>query len=335
MDNKLAQARNFFDLNGLNNIRQQSNQADQASKKAALKEAAQQFESIFMQMLLKSMRSAQEVLESDSPFNSQSTKFYRDMQDQQMALDMANKGTLGLAELIERQLGGGDGTFTPRSVIRTDNQVPQAQKLSPSVAQLAEKFLSSAEQSTDKVSNNRQANTDIPLAKANAADKTSLASAPQFDQPKDFVSALTEPAKQVERQLGVPFQVVIAQAALETGWGQKIIKNSDGTSSNNLFNIKADSRWAGAKAQKDTLEFEQGRLVKKNEPFRVYNNISESVNDYVNFLSSGTRYQDALAKPDNVEHFLQGLQKAGYATDPNYADKILGTLKSVTNFLNQ
>ena len=335
MDNKLAQARNFFDLNGLNNIRQQSNQADQASKKAALKEAAQQFESIFMQMLLKSMRSAQEVLESDSPFNSQSTKFYRDMQDQQMALDMANKGTLGLAELIERQLGGGDGTFTPRSVIRTDNQVPQAQKLTPSVAQLAEKFLSSAEQSSDKVSNNRQANTDIPLAKANATEKTSSKPAPQFEQPKDFVSALTEPAKQVERQLGVPFQVVIAQAALETGWGQKIIKNSDGSSSNNLFNIKADSRWAGAKAQKDTLEFEQGRLVKKNEPFRVYNNISESVNDYVNFLSSGTRYQDALAKPDNVEHFLQGLQKAGYATDPNYADKILGTLKSVTNFLNQ
>lgn len=335
MDNKLAQARNFFDLNGLNNIRQQSNQADQASKKAALKEAAQQFESIFMQMLLKSMRSAQEVLESDSPFNSQSTKFYRDMQDQQMALDMANKGTLGLAELIERQLGGGDGTFTPRSVIRTDNQVPQAQKLTPSVAQLAEKFLSSADQSSDKVSNNRQANTDIPLTKANATEKTSSAPAPQFDQPKDFVSALTEPAKQVERQLGVPFQVVIAQAALETGWGQKIIKNSDGSSSNNLFNIKADSRWAGAKAQKDTLEFEQGRLVKKNEPFRVYNNISESVNDYVNFLSSGTRYQDALAKPDNVEHFLQGLQKAGYATDPNYADKILGTLKSVSNFLNQ
>ncbi|WP_258872592.1 flagellar assembly peptidoglycan hydrolase FlgJ [Thalassotalea euphylliae] len=335
MDNKLAQARNFFDLNGLNNIRQQSNQADQASKKAALKEAAQQFESIFMQMLLKSMRSAQEVLESDSPFNSQSTKFYRDMQDQQMALDMANKGTLGLAELIERQLGGGDGTFTPRSVIRTDNQVPQAQKVTPNVTQLAENFLSSEAQSTDKVSNNRQTNTDIPLAKANATEKTSSAPAPQFNQPKDFVTALTEPAKQVERQLGVPFQVVIAQAALETGWGQKIIKNSDGTSSNNLFNIKADSRWTGAKAQKDTLEFEQGSLVKKNEPFRVYNTISDSVGDYINFLSSGTRYQDALSKPDNVEHFLQGLQKAGYATDPNYADKILGTLKSVTNFLNQ
>ena len=335
MDNKLAEARNFFDLNGLNNIRQQANQTDQASKKAALKEAAQQFESIFMQMLLKSMRSAQEVLEADSPFNSQSTKFYRDMQDQQMALDMSNKGTLGLAELIERQLGGGDGSFTPRSVIRTDHQVPASQKVERDVTRLAEQFLSGAEKSADKVSNNRQAATQVPLAKANSVDKTSEKSSSEFNQPQDFVTALTEPAKQVERELGVPFQVVIAQAALETGWGQKIIKNSDGTSSNNLFNIKADSRWTGEKAQKDTLEFEQGSLVKKNEPFRVYNSISESVNDYVNFLSSGTRYQDALAKPDNVEHFLQGLQKAGYATDPNYANKILGTLKSVSNFLNQ
>ena len=347
MDNKLAEARNFFDLNGLNNIRQQANQTDQASKKAALKEAAQQFESIFMQMLLKSMRSAQEVLESDSPFNSQSTKFYRDMQDQQMALDMSNKGTLGLAELIERQLGGGDGSFTPRSVIRTDHQTPTSQVAKPDVTQLAEQFLSGAEKSAtqsfeknpeknlDKVSNNRQSATQIPLAKTSGVDKTANAVSPEFNQPQDFVTALTEPAKQVERQLGVPFQVVIAQAALETGWGQKIIKNSDGTSSNNLFNIKADSRWTGAKAQKDTLEFEQGSLVKKNEPFRVYENISESVNDYINFLSSGTRYQDALSKPDNVEHFLQGLQKAGYATDPNYANKILGTLKSVSNFLNQ
>ncbi|REL30295.1 flagellar assembly peptidoglycan hydrolase FlgJ [Thalassotalea euphylliae] len=335
MDNKLAEARNFFDLNGLNNIRQQANQTDQASKKAALKEAAQQFESIFMQMLLKSMRSAQEVLEADSPFNSQSTKFYRDMQDQQMALDMSNKGTLGLAELIERQLGGGDGSFTPRSVIRTDHQALASQKVERDVTRLAEQFLSGADKSADKVSNNRQAGTQVPLAKANSVVKTSEKSSPEFNQPQDFVTALTEPAKQVERQLGVPFQVVIAQAALETGWGQKIIKNSDGTSSNNLFNIKADSRWTGEKAQKDTLEFEQGSLVKKNEPFRVYNSISESVNDYVNFLSSGTRYQDALAKPDNVEHFLLGLQKAGYATDPNYANKILGTLKSVSNFLNQ
>ena len=131
----------------------------------------------------------------------------------------------------------------------------------------------------------------------------------------------------------MPFDVVIAQAALETGWGQKIIKDQHGDSSNNLFNIKADSRWAGDKVTKDTLEFEQGAMIKKAEPFRMYQTLSDSVDDYIHFLSNSERYQDALQKSNNVEHFLQGLQKAGYATDPQYADKIIGTLKTVTNLL--
>ncbi|WP_448213128.1 flagellar assembly peptidoglycan hydrolase FlgJ [Colwellia sp. MEBiC06753] len=316
MDNKIADARNFLDLNGLNNIRQQANQTDQASKKAALKEAAQQFESIFMQMLLKSMREAQDVLASDSPFNSQSTKFYRDMHDQQLAVEMSANGSLGLAALIERQLGGGDDKFTPSSVLRTDNRTIKAQ----SVVNMAEQYLAGS-------SNNRQ--SDSVTQPVNNSQATT-----EFSQPKDFVHALKEPAQQVQQQLGVPFEVVIAQAALETGWGQKIIKNNQGQSSNNLFNIKADSRWQGTKTHKDTLEYEQGALVKKNEPFRVYDSIADSVGDYINFLSSGQRYQEALANPENVEHFLQGLQKAGYATDPNYADKIMGTLKTVTNLLS-
>ncbi|NMP32881.1 flagellar assembly peptidoglycan hydrolase FlgJ [Thalassotalea sp. M1531] len=318
MDNKLAEARNFFDLNSLNNIRQQANETDQASKKAALKEAAQQFESIFMQMLLKSMRKAEEVLESDSPFNSQSTKFYRDMHDQQLAVEMSANGSLGLAELIERQLGGGDGNFTPSSVLRTEQQAPKAFK----IEQFAEKFLQGP-------SNNRQVNDNSVLL--NSQTKESEIT---FKAPKDFVTALQEPAKTVQKQLGIPFEVVIAQAALETGWGQKVIKTNNGKSSNNLFNIKADRRWAGDSINKDTLEYEQGAMVKKREPFRVYDSIKDSVNDYVNFLSSGERYQEALTKPENVEHFLQGLQKAGYATDPKYAEKIMGTLKTVTNLLS-
>ena len=144
---------------------------------------------------------------------------------------------------------------------------------------------------------------------------------------------MIEPAQKVQEKLGVPFEVVIAQAALETGWGQKIIQDQNGSSSNNLFNIKADSRWSGDKVQKDTLEFEHGAMVKKSEPFRMYQTLNDSVNDYINFLSTSERYQDALQGSSNVEHFLQGLQKAGYATDPQYADKILGTLKTVTNLL--
>ena len=129
--------------------------------------------------------------------------------------------------------------------------------------------------------------------------------------------------------------MVIAQAALETGWGQKIIKTQSGESSNNLFNIKADKRWNGDKTNKETLEFEQGAMVKKREPFRVYETVGESINDYMNFLSNNDRYKPALEKSNDVEQFLHNLQSAGYATDPKYAEKIMGTLRTVTSLLNK
>lgn len=328
MDTKLHDARNFLDLNGLNAIRTQSRGTDKASKDAALKEAAQQFESIFMQMLLKSMRKAEEVLASDSPFNSQTTKFYRDMQDQQMSIDMSTKGTLGLSDLIVRQLGGDSDKFTPKSVLRTDGNPTGARSSASNqnLDNLAKQFFNSAH-----TSNNRHSQS--PLDQKLVIEDQNKTNT--FEKPKDFVTAMAAPAKQVQEKLGVPFEVVIAQAALETGWGQKIIKTAQGESSNNLFNIKADSRWSGDKTNKDTLEFEGQMLVKKNEPFRVYQNIEDSISDYISFLSSGERYQEALSNPKNVEHFLHGLQKAGYATDPNYANKILGTLQKVTGLLTE
>lgn len=342
------QSRNFLELNGLNAIREQSRGSDSEGKKEALEEAAQQFEAIFMKMLLKSMRKAQEVLESDSPFNSESTKFYRDMHDQQMAVELSSNGSLGLSDLIVRQLGGGDGNFTPSSALRSDGdfeQIKKAVKRAKLQSQISKESVvsssnlpfSSMHAVNNEVDNsmNNISGTTIPFAinDVNQLDKSVNFSTPSFNEPKDFVSALIEPAKSVQEKIGVPFQVVIAQAALETGWGQKIIKAQDGESSNNLFNIKADSRWTGDKVSKDTLEFEQGAMIKKSEPFRMYESLSDSVDDYINFLSTSERYQEALQGAGNVEHFLQGLQKAGYATDPQYANKILGTLKTVTNLL--
>lgn len=316
MSNRIADAQNFLDVNGLNDIRLQSKADNIVEKGQALQQAAKQFESIFMQMLLKSMRSAQEVLESDSPFNSQSTKFYRDMHDQQMALELSNNGSLGLAELIVRQLGGDSENFTPKSVFKEN----------------AIKTYGDSEQARQFNMPKYRQNTDFSIMKLGESDTEARV---QFNEPKDFVTALAEPAKLVEKKLKVPYQVVIAQAALETGWGQKIIEQPNGQSSHNLFNIKADRRWDGDKTMKETLEYEQGSMVKKREPFRVYKNMMESVNDYINFLSNSDRYKDALDKSSNVEHFLQGLQKAGYATDPNYAKKIMGTLSKVTSILNE
>ncbi|GLX77654.1 flagellar rod assembly protein/muramidase FlgJ [Thalassotalea insulae] len=322
MTNRMNEAQNYLDLNGLNSIRQQSKATDKASKDEALATAAKQFEAIFMQMLLKSMRSAQDVLEADSPFNSQSTKFYRDMHDQQLALELSNNGSLGLSDLIVRQLGGDSENYTPSSVLKSQvASFDAANKKDPTELAMPER-----RQFTDYVTQRSAAQNSadsVSTAKENVA----------FKQPQDFVSALTEPAKRVEQKLNVPFQVVIAQAALETGWGQKIIKTPQGQSSNNLFNIKADSRWSGDKAHKETLEYQQGAMVKKREPFRVYQNISESINDYIDFLSSSDRYQGALEKAHNVEHFLHGLQSAGYATDPNYAKKIMATLQKVSSLI--
>ena len=365
------QARNALDLNGLNDIREQSRAGNSEGKKEALKEAAQQFEAIFMKMLLSSMRKAQEVLESDSPFNSESTKFYRDMHDQQMAVELSSNGSLGLTDLIVRQLGGDDGTFKPSSVLRNDGNLPVTDSANSSDDKASKVKKGSQHNSliekmlADK--NQIKPDIDIPFAgnyqpqhninnqvnsaasqfiirdvdkrankvsgQSESVNNSATISNHSFDEPKDFVTALIEPAQKVQKTLGVPFEVVIAQAALETGWGQKMIKDQDGASSNNLFNIKADSRWAGDKITKDTLEFEQGAMIKKSEPFRTYQSLTDSVDDYINFLSTSERYQDALQDSGNVEHFLQGLQKAGYATDPQYADKILGTLKTVTNLL--
>lgn len=349
------QARNSLELNGLNKIREQSRENNGEAKEAALKEAAQQFEAIFMRMLLTSMRKAQEVLESDSPFNSQSTKFYRDMHDQQMSIELSSNGALGLTDLIVRQLGGDSDNYKPSSVLRNDGNLPintdnniladnkdafvnSTTVTAQSPNSLIEKMLhenkasdTSKESILAKLSNYSDSNVEL-ISNGNVNNPPPVVEQ-HFTEPKDFVTALIEPAKKVEQELGVPFEVVIAQAALETGWGQKIIKLEDGNSSNNLFNIKADSRWAGDKTTKETLEFEQGAMVKKSEPFRTYQSLSESIDDYIKFLSSNDRYNEALQQSSNVEHFLQGLQKAGYATDPKYADKILGTLKSVTNLI--
>ena len=316
MDPNVNNVTNVFDINGLDLIRQKSNATDNQSKEQALEQAAKQFEAIFMQMLLKSMRSAQEVLEADSPFNSQSTKFYRDMHDQQMAVEMSSNGSLGLSELIVRQLGADSDNFTPQSVFKADAINDRAQL------------------KTDMVLPHRRQFTDSVI-KPQFQQTNSVKEQMTYASPGDFVKAMSEPAKFVEKKLSVPFQVVIAQAALETGWGQKVIRKNNGDSSNNLFNIKADKRWQGDRVVKETLEFEQGTVVKKREPFRVYDSISDSVTDYVNFLSNSDRYQQALKRAENVEHFLHNLQKAGYATDPNYANKIMGTLGTVKKLLSQ
>lgn len=153
---------------------------------------------------------------------------------------------------------------------------------------------------------------------APAADEDSAA----IDSPAAFVQTLEPLARDAARELGVSHKVLLAQAALETGWGRAVLARPDGSSSHNLFNIKADGRWSGDRVQATTLEYEAGVAVKRRESFRAYGSYAESFADYVDFLRTSPRYRAALDNAGDMGEFVRNLHSAGYATDPDYAGKI-------------
>ena len=292
--NNINHQQSFFDLSNLNSLREEALQGDPDKK--ALKQVAAQFESIFTQMLFKSMRKANEAFEDeDSPFNASSVKFYRDMHDQQLSMELSQSGALGLADIIVEQLSPTPGKYTPASLFSPGLIPPMVSKPTEPVEEIKETVAAS---------------NDLNV----------------IESEQSFVSELWQHAKQAAEKIGLSPAVMLAQSALETGWGKHIITKSDGQSSNNFFNIKADKSWQGDKAAKASLEFEDGVAVKKQSNFRAYNNIAESFDDFVNFLQQNPRYKSALKTTANPTEYLNELQKAGYATDPNYAQKIINVL---------
>ncbi|EWH09953.1 flagellar rod assembly protein/muramidase FlgJ [Catenovulum agarivorans DS-2] len=306
---KLDQAQFVQDFAGLNGLREaaQSNPNDQK----ALRKAAEHFESIFMKMMLQSMRQAEEVLEDkDSPFNSQETKFFRGMMDDQLAVDLSSTGALGLADLIVEQLSPGTGNITAASITRNDGQLsraqayPQANQFSARAAEQPQANQTAVEQSTA-----------LPVERVEFANK------------QDFVDKLLPYATMAAEKLGISPIAMIGQAALETGWGQKMMQKFDGSNALNFFGIKADGRWDGDKTTVSTLEYKNGVAHQERAQFRAYSNIAESMQDYADFILNSPRYQQAVEVGKDVKQYFSELQKAGYATDPNYADKIMSVLK--------
>ena len=147
-----------------------------------------------------------------------------------------------------------------------------------------------------------------------------------FASPEDFVRRLLPAARATAEELGVDPRVLVAQAALETGWGKAVIQRDDGSSSHNLFGIKADSRWSGDTVHASTLEYEEGVVMRRREPFRAYASFADSFSDYLTFLRENPRYGEVLDRTGDPQGFVEGLQQAGYATDPKYAEKILSIL---------
>ena len=325
------QASNYYDFAGLDKLRS-------STDKSALEAAAKQFESIFTKMLLTSMRKASEVLESDSPFNSQSTKFYRDMHDQQMVANIADTGGLGLADMIMEQLGGTNPDFKPASILRSDGGLSglgaedkKATAMdfivpgSKAVA-LQNQRLRAIGEPVSKTDSPVAAPAAPTVSPVNAAVAGQVQKESLFDSPASFIKGILPHARKVAAHKGMEPLMLVAQAALETGWGQKVIKKQDGSSSHNLFGIKADSRWQGDKAKVQTLEYKDGVAKKENAFFRAYNSVEESVKDYINFLSSDDRYKAAMDNVKDPTKYFNALQSAGYATDPNYAKKVVNIL---------
>ena len=301
--NQLDMARNVHDLGSINKMREAIASGDES----VLQEAAEQFEAIFVQMMLKSMRKAQDALaDEDSPFNSQQVKFYRDMHDQQLATDLTAGGGMGLADIIVKQMGQSEDSYLPASVIRSDGNLNSLNR--------------------DRVVAVEQAQETV-LASESKGVK-SAAKDSMFDTPEDFVETLRPYAEQVAEKYGMDAKAIIAQAAVETGWGKFVIHNADGESSHNLFGIKANSKWEGEQAVVDTLEFNSGIPQKQKAAFRSYASLEEAVDDYGRFIVTQPRYQQAVEQASDAHSYTRELQSAGYATDPNYASKIMAVYHS-------
>ena len=293
----------YSDLQGLQSIKQ----LGQVDENAALAEVSKQFESILVNMMLKNMRSATNVFSEGSYLGGDQVTFYQEMLDDQWSVELTRGKGLGFAEPMSRQLGG------EPSVKNSSD--------SSSAAMSIEQILSGA-----RITKQRNAFV-APANDASALD-TSLATVnSRFESPEAFVTELYDSAEKAASKLGVAPSTLLAQAALETGWGQHLPSGNNGQHGFNLFGIKADSRWSGPVTQVDTLEYYDGQPIKVSASFRRYDSFEQSFNDYVDFVSSQSRYQPALEKATDPAGYIQALQNAGYATDPKYAEKVQDILK--------
>jgi flagellar protein FlgJ len=226
------------------------------------------------------------------------------MYDDQISLDLTKGGGLGLADMITQQLGG---TAKPNNANSLGGQTLEDYR-----AFSIQRLEAASSKAVESVRTDRLNNHPEPSRK--------------IDSPGAFVSELWSHAQQAAEELGVDPKVLLAQSALETGWGKHVMRNGQGESSHNLFGIKASAGWTGKTVSVPTLEYEGGVAVKRQATFRAYDSYQDSFNDYVQFLKQNPRYQQALEKAGSSEGFIKGLQKAGYATDPAYAKKIISIL---------
>jgi flagellar protein FlgJ len=299
----------IFDFGALSSLHHDvTNQPASAQKQA---EVARQFEAVYIQMMLKQMRQA--TLKSGL-LDSNESRMVQSMGDEQLALQLANPG-IGLAQALLKQMqanqpGGPDGEGA------ADGSAPGAGQ---QALDLAGHTLRGGPPPTEITALLRVLNRN------RASDRALAAAEGAPDHVVDFVSQMASAAKSAERQSGVPARLILGQAALESGWGQREIRYPDGRTSYNLFGIKAGDSWKGKVVNVMTTEYENGEPRKVMQAFRAYNSYEESFADYARLLGDSPRYEAVALARDEFEA-ARRIQAAGYATDPRYADKLIGIM---------
>ena len=297
----IASPTNAVDLEGLGDLRRRA-QRDDAS---ALADVAVQFEALFIGMMLESARSANL---GGGLFDGSETEQYLALMDRQVALEMARHGGFGFGKMLEQQLGPRAAAADAVSPTASRPSAVDSQPVTPVAKAAGEPGAAEFPQGLPS-----------SLSALGGAAPTETPAEPT---PAEFVSALLPEAKAAAAALGVEPRLLLAQAALETGWGRAMPQRGD-ESTHNLFGIKAGASWSGAAVEQWTLEHADGVTAPQRERFRAYGNTAASFADYVNLLSTARRYADALAQADDSEAYARAVTKAGYATDPAYADKWL------------
>lgn len=351
----------FTDLNRLNQFKVGGDTEQNIRK------VAQEFESLFMNEMLKAMRSANAAFGEGNFMNSNESKTYQDMHDQQLAVTLSKEGRgIGLADVLVRQMSKiRQPSSRPSPFAQIEQPVAassetKADKVASSEGfrddvallnrrrlavpgKLADRLLAGIVPSTGEGEGKALAGNDwIPAQTASTASKGQglslgnsdaltgrrIAQPPlapgkaAFSSPQEFVATMLPMAEAAAEKIGVDPRYLVAQAALETGWGKSIIRTGDGQSSHNLFGIKSHNSWNGESARVLTTEYKGGKAVREAANFRAYDSYAQSFDDYVSFLQNNGRYEKALNVTENPERFVKELQQAGYATDPNYARKI-------------
>lgn len=311
----------------------------------AIAGVAKQFEGMFLGMVLKSMR---EATPQTGMFDNEQTKLYTSLLDQQLAQHIAARGT-GLAEVMARQMTANAASLpvdaeSADASLSLDQQSTRAHEvfvpefasalaLAPAKLDFAKLIALRAEaaRAVAPQAGAQAVPAAKPLPAATPAAAAGSAQAPGGDiaassplaKTRDFIQRVWHHALDAAQSIGIKPQFMVGQAALESGWGQHEIRNANGTTTHNLFGIKAGKDWTGPVVERTTTEYVDGVAQKTKAKFRAYSSYAESFRDYANLLHNNPRYAGVVNNGKDAAGFARGLQKAGYATDPEYANKLM------------